>query len=104
MPYRNLVRGYLDGVEPGYCVLNMFFGDSSCTLEAHFFSAAVVVLVDTTEEMSLAQGGISAGAADGVRTLSGVQVLIKVPMEISLVAQAYETIEFTAGVCVVVAA
>lgn len=73
LPYTNLVRGYLDGVEPGYCVLSAFLGESSCTLGAPFFSAAVVVLDDAKKEISLAQGGISTGAADGVGSLSGVQ-------------------------------
>lgn len=65
LPYRNLVRGYLDGVEPGYCVLSLFAGESDCTLGSPFFSAAVIAFDDTTKEISLAQGGISTGAAEG---------------------------------------
>lgn len=75
LPYRNLIRGYLDGVEPGYCVLSAFLGETSCTLGAPFFSAAVIVLDDANKEISLAQGGISTGATDGVRSLSSAQVL-----------------------------
>lgn len=75
LPYRNLVRGYLDGVEPGYCVLSAFLGETGCTLGAPFFSAAVVVLDDAKKEISLAQGGISTGSADGSSSLADVQAL-----------------------------
>lgn len=72
LPYRNLVRGYLDGVEPGYCVLSVFLEETGCTLGAPFFSAAAVVLNDAKKEISLAQGGISTGAADGASSPSGM--------------------------------
>ncbi|ROW16527.1 hypothetical protein VPNG_02831 [Cytospora leucostoma] len=65
LPYRNLIRGYLEGVEPGYCVLSLFAGESECTLGSPFFSSAVIAFDDTAKEISLAQGGVSTGAADG---------------------------------------
>lgn len=66
IPYKNLMRGYLDGVEPGYCVLSVFLEEVSCTLGAPFFSAAAIAFDDTVNEVYLAQGGVSTGAADGI--------------------------------------
>lgn len=77
LPYRNLIRGYLDGVEPGYCVLSVFAGDLSCTLGSPFFSAAVVAFDDTEKEIYLARGGVSTGAADGISGLGTVVPLQK---------------------------
>lgn len=59
LPYRNLIRGYLDGVEPGYCVLSVFAEESSCTLGSPFFSAAVVAIQGATKEIYIAHGGAS---------------------------------------------
>lgn len=77
LPYRSLIRGYLDGVEPGYCVLSVFAEEPSCTLGSPFFSAAVVAFDDTAKEIYLAQGGVSTGAADGTSGLGTVVPLQK---------------------------
>ncbi|ROV86873.1 hypothetical protein VMCG_10800 [Cytospora schulzeri] len=77
LPYKNLIRGYLDGVEPGYCVLSLFAAESSCTLGSPFFSAAVIAFDDTAKEVYLAQGGVSTGAADGISGLGTVVPLQK---------------------------
>ncbi|KUI65690.1 Aspartic proteinase yapsin-3 [Cytospora mali] len=77
LPYRNLIRGYLDGIEPGYCVLSVFAQESSCVFGSPFFSAAVIAFDDTAEEVYLAQGGVSTGAADGTLGLGDVVPLLK---------------------------